>query len=77
MLRDNASKSNQPANLWPRTRRLLLTLLVALAGCYWVGRLLGLTNDELLGYLAVSVGLVVLAGLVALLLFGVVRLFHR
>ncbi len=63
-------------NFTRRPWRILIGLLVALAGSYWVGRQLGLSNDELLGYLLVSLSLVVGSGVVALLLFGVIRLFR-
>lgn len=55
---------------------MLVALLVALAGSYWIGRQLGLGNDELFGYLLASVSLVIGSGLVALVLFGVIRLFR-
>ncbi len=38
---------------------------------------MGLGNDELLGYLLASMSLVIASGVVALLLFGVIRLFRR
>lgn len=60
-----------------RPWRTLLGLVAALVGSYWVGRQLGLGNDELAGYLLASVSIVIAAGLVALLLFGVIRLFRR
>jgi hypothetical protein len=60
-----------------RTLRLLFTLLLAFAASYWAGREFGLGNDELLGYLLASVGLIVASGVVAALLFGVTRLFRR
>jgi apolipoprotein N-acyltransferase len=60
-----------------RPWRTLFGLLAALVGSYWVGRQLGLGNDELAGYLLASLSIVVAAGLVALLLFGVIRLFRR
>ena len=58
-------------------RRLLLGLVTALLGSLWVGRQFGLGNDELLGYLLASVAFVVASGIVALALFGIVRLFKR
>jgi hypothetical protein len=58
-------------------RRLLLGLVTALLGSLWVGRQFGLGNDELLGYLLASVAFVVTSGIVALALFGIVRLFKR
>ena len=60
-----------------RTLRLLVTLLVALAGAYYAGRQLGLGNDELLGYLLLSGAMVIASGVVGLLLFAVIRLFRR
>jgi len=57
--------------------RLLFTLLLALAASYWAGREFGLGNDELLGYLLASVGLIVASAVVGALLFGVTRLFRR
>ena len=60
-----------------RPWRTLFGLLAALVGSYWVGRRLGLGNDELVGYLLASVSIVIAAGLVALLLFGLIRLFRR
>ena len=60
-----------------RPWRTLFGLVAALVGSYWVGRQLGLGNDELVGYLLASVSIVIAAGLVALLLFGVIRLFRR
>ena len=71
-------KSDDPdAGNTRRTLRILVGLLVALAATYWAGRTMGLGNDELLGYLLASVGLVVGSGLAALVLFGLVRLFRR
>jgi hypothetical protein len=58
-------------------RRLLLGLVAALLGSLWVGRQFGLGNDELLGYLLASFAFVVTSGIVALALFGIVRLFKR
>ena len=58
-------------------RRLLLGLVTALLGSLWVGRQFGLGNDELIGYLLASVAFVVTSGIVALALFGIVRLFKR
>lgn len=58
-------------------RRLLLGLVTALLGSLWVGRQFGLGNDELLGYLLASVAFVATSGIVALALFGIVRLFKR
>jgi hypothetical protein len=51
--------------------------VTALLGSLWVGRQFGLGNDELLGYLLASVAFVVTSGIVALALFGIVRLFKR
>jgi hypothetical protein len=73
----STNRPNEAASPGRRTRRVLLSLLVALAGSYWVGREFGLGNDELLGYLLASVTLVVASGVVALVLFGVIRLFRR
>lgn len=69
------SKTGQDAKR--RTLRILLTLLIALAATYWAGRTMGLSNDELFGYLLTSVGLVAASGLVALILFALVRLLRR
>jgi hypothetical protein len=60
-----------------RPWRTLLGLLAALAASYWVGRRLGLSNDDLLGYLLASLSVVIAAGVVALLVFGVIQLFRR
>ena len=60
-----------------RPWRTLLGLVAALVGSYWVGRQLGLGNDELAVYLLASISIVIAAGLVALLLFGVIQLFRR
>jgi apolipoprotein N-acyltransferase len=60
-----------------RPWRTLVGLLAALAVSYWIGRQLGLGNDELIGYLLASVSLVIAAGLVALLLFGLIRWLRR
>jgi hypothetical protein len=76
-LRRDAAQSKPEQNAKRRTLRTLLMLLVALAATYWAGREFGLHNDELLGYLLASVGLVVASGVVALLWFGLVRLFRR
>ena len=70
------STDNEP-RFTRRPWRALLGLLTALAGSYWIGRQLGLGNDELVGYLLASVSIVVAAALVALLLFGVIRWFRR
>ncbi len=75
--RRGAAQSKPEQNTKRRTLRTLLTLLVALAATYLAGRELGLHNDELVGYLLASVGLVVASGLVALAGFGLVRLFRR
>lgn len=76
MLRDERERrpAVSPAR---RTLRLLFTLLLAFAASYWAGREFGLGNDELLGYVLASVGLIVASGVVAALLFGVTRLFRR
>ena len=52
-------------------------MLIAFAATYWAGQEFGLNEDELFGYVLASVGLVVASALVALLLFGIVRLFRR
>ena len=70
------STDNEP-RFTRRPWRTLLGLLAAFAGSYWIGRQLGLGNDELVGYLLASVSIVVAAALVALLLFGVIRWFRR
>jgi len=70
------SPDNEP-RFTRRPWRTLLGLLAALAGSYWIGRQLGVGNDELIGYLLASVSLVIAAGLVALLLFGVIRWLRR
>ena len=44
-----------------RPWRALFGLLAALVGSYWVGRQLGLGNDELVGYLLASVSIVIAA----------------
>ncbi len=75
--RRSAAQSKPGPDLKRRTLRILLTLLIALGATYWAGRAFGLGNDELFGYLLASVGLVVASGLVALVLFGLVRLFRR
>ena len=77
MLRDDGREKRPGTNPARRTLRLLFALLLALAASYWAGRVFGLGNDELLGYLLASVGLIVASGVVASLLFGVTRLFRR
>ncbi len=81
MNRLSKDRTNEPgtrANVVARrTRRTLLSLLAALALSFVLGWELGLGNDELLGYLLASLTLVVGSGLVALMLFGVIRLFRR
>src|SRR4051794_20938655 len=58
--RRSLQRAQTPASMSARrTLRLLLTLLIALGAAYWAGRELGLGNDELLGYLLLSVGLLV------------------
>lgn len=76
MRRDEAD-TKPAASSASRALRLLFTLLLALAATYWAGREFGLRNDELLGYLLASVGLIVASGVVAMLVFGVTRLFRR
>ena len=73
----DAAQSKPGQDTKRRTLRILLTLLIALAATYWAGREFGLSNDELSGYLLASVGLVAASGLVALIVFGVVRLLRR
>lgn len=73
----NVGKNNQDSSLARRTRRTLLVLLAAMTASYWVGRELGLGNDELVGYLLASLVLVATAGLVGLIVFGVLRLLRR
>lgn len=76
-MRNDGREGKPGAGPASRTLRLLFTLLLAFAASYWAGREFGLGNDELLGYLLASVGLIVASGVVALLLFGVTRLFRR
>ena len=73
----NKNNSNNESRSTRRPWRTLFGLLAALAASYWVGQRLGLSNDDLLGYLLASLAVVIAAGLVALLLFGVIRLFRR
>jgi hypothetical protein len=77
VLRDDEREKRPRVNPARRTLRLLFTLLLAFAASYWAGRVFGLGNEELLGYLLASVGLIVASAVVALLLFGVTRLFRR
>ena len=72
-----AEKKQRSAGLARQAWRLLAGLLVALAGTYWVGREFGLSDSELLGYLVGSVGLVVAAALVGLVLFCVIVWLRR
>lgn len=72
-----AAQSKPERNTTRRTLRILLTLLGALAVTFWAGREFGLHNEELVGYLLASVGLVAASGLVALVVFGLLRLFRR
>ena len=60
-----------------RPIRLIVTLLVALGVTYIGGREFGLGNDELIGFLLAALGLVIAAGVVGLLLFGLLRLIRR
>jgi len=60
-----------------RPIRLFVTLVLAMGVTYYGGREFGLGNDELIGFLLASIGLVVAAGVVGLLVFGVLRLFRR
>ncbi|HET6471971.1 MAG TPA: hypothetical protein VFG38_09015 [Pseudomonadales bacterium] len=60
-----------------RPIRLFVTLVLAMGVTYYGGREFGLGNDELIGFLLASVGLVAAAGVVGLLLFGVLRLIRR
>jgi hypothetical protein len=76
-MRDAVTTTNADAKFTRRPWRILAALLIALTGSYWAGRQLGLSNDDLLGYVLASVSLVIGSGLVALLLFGLVRLFRR
>lgn len=69
--------SNDEPRFTQRPWRTLFGLLAAAVASYWVGRRLGLSNDDLLGYLLASLSVVVAAALVALLVFGVIRLFRR
>jgi apolipoprotein N-acyltransferase len=69
--------TNNEPRLTRRPWRTLFGLLAALVASYWVGRRLGLSNDDLLGYLLASLSMVIAAALVALLVFGVMRLFRR
>ena len=71
------STADQERDLTRRTVRILIGLLAAFAIAYGFGRELGLSNDELLGYLLASVGLDAVAGLAGLILFGLVLLFRR
>jgi hypothetical protein len=57
--------------------RLFVTLLLALVATYVGGREFGLGNDELIGFLIASAELVLAAGVVGLVLFGLLRLFRR
>jgi hypothetical protein len=77
VLRDDEQDKRPRVNPARRTRRLLFTLLLAFAASYWAGRVFGLGNDELFGYVLASVGLIVASAVVASLLFGVTRLFRR
>jgi hypothetical protein len=77
VLRDDEREPRPGASSARRTLRLLLALLLALAASFWAGRVFGLGNDELLGYLLASVGLIVASGVVAALLFAVTRLLRR
>jgi len=70
-------KTNRDSSHARRTRRTLLVLLVAMTASYWGGRELGLGNDELVGYLLASLALVATAGLVGLIVFGVLQLLRR
>ena len=72
-----ADKNNNEPRFTRRPWRTLFGLLAALAASYWVGRQLGLSNDDLLGYFLASLAVVIAAGLVALVVFGVIRLFRR
>ncbi len=71
------NQAEKPDNTARRMRRTLLTLLAALALSYVLGREFDQSNEELLGYLLASLALVIGSGLVALTLFGVIRLFRR
>ncbi|MCX7065992.1 MAG: hypothetical protein NT024_15835 [Proteobacteria bacterium] len=71
------SKTDQAVRFARRARRLMVALLAAVAGSYWVGRMLGLAHEELIGYLIASVVLVAASGVVGLLVFGVLQLFRR
>ena len=82
MVRDTRQRrgaAQTPAEHSARRRgwRLTLTLLIAFAATYWAGQEFGLNDDELFGYVLASIGLVVASALVALLLFGIARLFRR
>ena len=70
------STEREPPNS-RRQIRLFVTLLLAVAVTYYGGREFGLGNEELIGYLLASVALVIGAGIVGLLLFGVLRLIRR
>jgi hypothetical protein len=60
-----------------RPTRLFVTLLVAIVVTYYGGREFGLGNDEMIGFLLATAGLIVAAGVVGLLLFGLLRLIRR
>jgi len=60
-----------------RPTRLVVTFLIAIGVTYYGGREFGLGNDEMIGFLLATAGLVVAAGVVGLLLFGVLRLIRR
>jgi len=60
-----------------RLVRQFITLLLAIGVTYYGGREFGLSNDELIGFLLATAGLIVAAGVVGLLLFGVLRLIRR
>jgi hypothetical protein len=75
MLRRSPTQHESPSSR--RVARLFVTLCVALAATYFVGREFGLDNDALLGVLGASALLVLAAGVVGLALFGLLRLFRR